>query len=192
MTVWFTADTHFGHTAMLLPGPRWPARPWATVQEHDTALVAAWNARVRPGDRVYHLGDFAMGDRARLPELLAQLHGDLVLVAGNHDFQRDDRYFPRVLRGRAFLLDLGPVTVEVAHRPEHLTAAPSALKLCGHVHTRWATARHPLAPQHDTLGVVCNVGVDVRSYAPVQLEALLLEGAAGTQDHGTGTPAGAV
>jgi calcineurin-like phosphoesterase family protein len=29
----------------------------------NAALIAKWNARVGEGDLVYHLGDFAWGDR---------------------------------------------------------------------------------------------------------------------------------
>lgn len=175
MTVWFTADTHFGHEAMLLPGPRWPARPWATIEEHDEALIANWNAVVQPGDTVYHLGDFAMGDRARIPGLLARLQGTVVLVAGNHDFKRDDKYFQKVLRGNWFTLEPDGRRIQVAHHPKYLTVIDSWLRLCGHVHTQWQRALCPLAPQHIMSGVVANVGVDVRNYAPVSLETLMLE-----------------
>jgi len=41
-------------------------RPFASMEEMDEVLVQRWNERVRPGDRVYHLGDFAVpGAEAR-------------------------------------------------------------------------------------------------------------------------------
>ena len=55
MTVWFTADTHFGHGGAL---GRFK-RPFRSVDEMDEALVARWNERVRHTDEVWHLGDFA-------------------------------------------------------------------------------------------------------------------------------------
>ena len=54
----FTSDSHFGHASVLAPRMDRP-RPFATIEEHDEALVAAWNAVVRPDDIVWHLGDFA-------------------------------------------------------------------------------------------------------------------------------------
>lgn len=45
--VFFTADSHFGHQAVL--GPRLGlARPFPDIEAHDEALIAAWNAAVRP------------------------------------------------------------------------------------------------------------------------------------------------
>lgn len=52
--IWFTADTHFGHTNILKPCDR----PWDSVDEHDSGLIANWNGRVDPKDKVYHLEDF--------------------------------------------------------------------------------------------------------------------------------------
>ena len=56
MAVFFTADTHFGHAAARA----FYRRPFATVAEMDTAMVARWNAAVAPDDEVWHLGDFAV------------------------------------------------------------------------------------------------------------------------------------
>jgi calcineurin-like phosphoesterase family protein len=55
MTIWFTSDSHFGHDAIR----RLADRPFASLDEMDTALVDRWNGVVRPGDTVWHLGDFA-------------------------------------------------------------------------------------------------------------------------------------
>ena len=82
---WFTADTHFGHKGIL--GAM--GRPFASIQEHDDLLVHAWNARVRPDDTVWHLGDFAMGSSPeRCAELFGRLNGRKHLIVGNHDKPR--------------------------------------------------------------------------------------------------------
>ncbi len=59
-TVHFTADTHFGHEGMMDGRMTWP-RPFGSIEEHDETLIANWNAVVRPGDEIWHLGDFAYG-----------------------------------------------------------------------------------------------------------------------------------
>src|ERR671929_1176204 len=56
MTVWFTADTHFGHAGAL---GRF-RRPFASVQDMDEAMIRRWNETVGPEDDVWHLGDFAL------------------------------------------------------------------------------------------------------------------------------------
>ena len=55
MTAFFTGCTHFSHDNII----RLAGRPFADVNEMNEALVERWNAKVRPTDVVYHLGDFA-------------------------------------------------------------------------------------------------------------------------------------
>jgi calcineurin-like phosphoesterase family protein len=65
----------------------------------DEAMVKAWNDRVRPNDKVYHLGDVVINRKA-LP-ILDRLNGDKVLIRGNHDIFPDEDYnkYFRSLRG---------------------------------------------------------------------------------------------
>ena len=76
--LWFYADPHFGHDNIR----RFCNRPWATIAEHDAALITRYRELVAPGDTVIMLGDFAFRDHNRY---LAQLPGDKTFVFGNHD-----------------------------------------------------------------------------------------------------------
>ena len=76
-----TSDTHFGHEAILKLGNR----PFQSVDEMDSALIAAWNAKVPPGATVYHLGDLSFHKPATTLKILAALNGTIRFVAGNHD-----------------------------------------------------------------------------------------------------------
>jgi calcineurin-like phosphoesterase family protein len=62
-------------------------RPFASIDEHDEALIANWNSVVRPEDTVWHLGDFCYRcseDYAR--SVFGRLRGRrCFLVRGNHD-----------------------------------------------------------------------------------------------------------
>lgn len=90
--VFFTSDTHAGHAnvirydnaaleAVLGRKPR----PFRSVEEMDEALIERWNAAVRPGDVVYHLGDMCLHkDAARAFAWRARLNGAIRLVLGNH------------------------------------------------------------------------------------------------------------
>ena len=81
MTVYFTADTHFGHGGAL----GLYRRPFASVPAMDAAMLEQWQAVVRAGDDVWHLGDFAIGRRVDAAGLLAALPGRKHLVTGNND-----------------------------------------------------------------------------------------------------------
>jgi calcineurin-like phosphoesterase family protein len=82
MTVYFTSDHHFGHSAART----FYRRPFSSVAEMDQAMMDRWNAVISPEDEVWHLGDFAVHQSAeRVAHLLATLHGRKHLVVGNND-----------------------------------------------------------------------------------------------------------
>jgi calcineurin-like phosphoesterase family protein len=155
----FTADHHFGHRNII----RYCGRPFADVEEMDRAMVESWNAAVRPGDAVFHLGDFALGSAESIAELLATLNGYKLLVLGNHD------------RSAKRIVELGfdEACREADHGGGRLVHWPPPddrePTLCGHVHGLWASR-----------GRVINVGVDVRGYRPKTLAEVL-----GAPDGGT-------
>ena len=77
--IYFTADHHFGHRNIITHCNR----PFTYPEEMDEAMVDRWNSTVKPGDIVYHLGDFTWNNDA--DQLLPRLYGDKRLIAGNHD-----------------------------------------------------------------------------------------------------------
>lgn len=78
MTIFFTGDTHLGDSSIL----KHQEREGNTIEDHDDAIVRAWNAVVKRGDVVYHAGDFA---RRRPDAYLRRLNGQIHLTEGNHD-----------------------------------------------------------------------------------------------------------
>ena len=101
-SVFLISDTHFGHEKCCTVFKRAdgsPLRPFASAEEMDEAMIARWNDRVHPNDKVYHLGDVVIS-RKHL-DVLGRLNGDKVLIRGNHDiFNLEDytKYF-RDVRG---------------------------------------------------------------------------------------------
>lgn len=79
--VWFTSDTHFGHTNII----HYSNRPFADEVAHDEALIENWNAVVQDGDDVFHLGDVVFANRTRADEVLRALKGNKHHIRGNHD-----------------------------------------------------------------------------------------------------------
>lgn len=100
--VFLVSDTHFGHAGVcrfMRSDGVTKLRPWDNPEEMDEAMVKAWNERVRPNDKVYHLGDVVINRKAL--SILGRLNGDKVLIKGNHDIFRLEEYTPyfRDIRG---------------------------------------------------------------------------------------------
>lgn len=88
------SDTHFGHESTwakfkLADGS--PLRPFTSTEEMDEAMVERWNAKVKPGDHVYHLGDVVIGKRHL--ETIKRLNGKKRLIMGNHDIFDNKFYY---------------------------------------------------------------------------------------------------
>jgi calcineurin-like phosphoesterase family protein len=87
--IWFTSDTHFGHVKIIEYQPNrlteFGLDSTDQIPEMNEAMVEAWNAQVAPGDTVYHLGDFAMGNIEIGLSYVRRLNGSIRLIMGNHD-----------------------------------------------------------------------------------------------------------
>lgn len=140
------------------------SRPFYDLNHMNRALIENWNERVQPDDTVYHLGDFALGNKAGWPGFRRALNGRIILVKGNHD------------RGKEFMLqcgidevheslelELGGFKVRMQHIPSRNPAQYGCdYLLVGHVHEKWANQ-----------GSMINVGVDVRNCRPSTFEELI-------------------
>lgn len=157
MTVFFTADHHFGQGAArgLFQ------RPFADTAAMDAAMVARWNATVGAADTVWHLGDLAIRfPPDRVAALLAALAGTKHLIAGNNDgaATREAAGWASVAEFAEIVVDDTPLTLcHYALRVWH-GQAKGAWNLHGHSHGRL----RPLTRQAD-------VGVDARDFRPVTL-----------------------
>jgi calcineurin-like phosphoesterase family protein len=96
----------------------------------DEFMVQAWNERVKPNDKVYHLGDVVINRRC-LPTL-ARLNGDKVLIRGNHDIFKDDEYRQYFRELRAYHVMNGMI---LSHIPVHeASLARFGTNIHGHLH----------------------------------------------------------
>lgn len=159
--IWLISDTHFEHSNVLTftkpDGER--LRPFDSLKEMHECMVTCWNETVKPEDKVYHLGDFAMR-RSGVPWAKV-LNGHKRLILGNHDTAdiRDylDCGFEKVLGYR--VLD----RLVLSHIPvhEHQVAKRFKGNIHGHLH-----GQH-LADLH-----YYNVSVEVIDYVPVDFEQI--------------------
>lgn len=164
MAIFFTADTHFGHTNII----KYDNRPFTSAQEMNEALIANWNCKVAPTDTVYHLGDVSIMRPERTREILERLNGKIYLIRGNHEKSAEhklccDRF--EWIKDYFFLSLNGGIQIALFHyalRTWNKTHH-GAWHLFGHSHGRLTVPEESLC---------LDVGVDSWSYAPVSLQTL--------------------
>ena len=127
-------DTHFGHAGVCRfthpDDATVKLRPWDDPAEMDEEMIRRWNDRVRPSDKVYHLGDVVINRRAL--STLARLNGDKVLIRGNHDIFRDDEYRQYFRELRAYHVLNGLI---LSHIPIHeASLGRFGCNIHGHLH----------------------------------------------------------
>jgi len=132
-SVFLVSDTHFGHTGVCRftrnDGVT-KLRPWDSAEEMDEDMIAKWNERVKPSDKVYHLGDVVINRKAL--KTLSRLNGDKVLIRGNHDIFRDDEYREYFRELRAYHVMNGMI---LSHIPVHVESLGRfGTNIHGHLH----------------------------------------------------------
>jgi calcineurin-like phosphoesterase family protein len=131
--VFLVSDTHFGHAGVcrfVRNDGVTKLRPWDTAEEMDEFMVKAWNERVRPQDKVYHLGDVVINRKAL--GIMRRLNGDKVLIRGNHDIFKDTDYREHFRELRAYHVMNGMI---LSHIPIHTESLGRfGVNIHGHLH----------------------------------------------------------
>ena len=132
--VFLVSDTHFGHAGVCRfthpDDSEVKLRPWTDPDEMDEEMIRRWNDRVRPSDKVYHLGDVVINRRAL--KTLARLNGDKVLIRGNHDIFPDAEYREYFRELRAYHVLNGMI---LSHIPVHeASLGRFGTNIHGHLH----------------------------------------------------------
>ena len=169
MTIWFTADTHFGHTNVI----QYCKRPFLSVTDMDEALVENWNRAVNADDTVYHLGDFTLAGKNAASVYFQRLNGKICVVPGGHDnkWLGKDEYFTK--SGHPVII-LPPLYTLKTSLPE--VEHPQLIVLCHYAMRVWDRSHygswHLYGHSHGNLPPVENsldVGVDCWDYRPISL-----------------------
>lgn len=150
---WVISDTHFGHSNIIkFTGATGRAFRgsfirrkedggfeevnFRDIKHHDEHIVEMWNSVIKPGDKVYHLGDFGDISYAK------RLHGKIRLILGNHDDQMDKQEmvdsFDKILVSRRFKSDFAAPTI-FSHFPLHPGNNGNSARLFnvhGHIHEK--------------------------------------------------------
>lgn len=164
--VFYTADPHFGYSAVLQK----TGRPFATVEEMDRVLIQNWNRVVSDQDTVYLLGDVGGYCTPFPAKQLASLKGHKHLIRGNHDTGLEDPqqlfdYFESV--SDFWEMEDGGTHIVLCHYP--LVHVRGGLMIHGHLHNAQQEGYRVL----QQLPRVLNAGVDVNGFCPVTLQQLI-------------------
>lgn len=176
MTIWLTADTHWGHNNVRA----YCHRPFDDVYEMDRELIRRWNERVEDTDTVYHLGDFTLAGIDTFQSIASALKGDLKIIPGSHDRRWLDDFDP----GDPYNITLGGFPITILPSLVSLEFPngkhPRVLVLCHYAMYRWDRSHHGalhcFGHSHGTvrgLGRSMDVGVDTHGFYPYSLEEVI-------------------
>jgi len=165
---WFTSDPHYDHENII----KFSKRPFSNVEEMNGELVRRWNSVVKPGDRVFLLGDIAISKNLpRVDRLLSQLAGQKFWILGNHDRDEARKVFAHRFQKIDKLMDL---KIGSGATMQHIV-------LCHFAMIAWNKSHHGswMLHGHHHGGLVypfpakiADVGVDCWDYTPVSFEEL--------------------
>lgn len=169
-SVFLISDTHFGHDKTCTVFKRddgSPLRPFKNAEEMDEEMVKRWNERVKPNDKVYHLGDVVISKKSL--SVLRRLNGDKVLIKGNHDIFKLNDYTEHFRDIRGYHVMNGMI---LSHVPMHIDSlARFGTNIHGHLH-----ANRVMKSVHNKLVIdnrYFNVSVEHTDYAPILFEEVL-------------------
>ncbi len=153
--VHFIADCHFNHRRIVRYFTDRSKIFHGSVSRMNRTLIAKWNETVRPGDTVYHVGDFAWSD---IGYFIRQLNGRKFFIRGNHDGHLHHARDPVILeyKGMRFL---------VIHDPAKGRGFDGFV-IHGHVHDADPYNRFPFI---DLVTRRVNVSAEVIGYRPISL-----------------------
>jgi calcineurin-like phosphoesterase family protein len=157
----FTSDSHYDQEAAL----RYGRSCFSSVDEMNETMITKWNALVKPGDTVIHVGDFCFRRRT-VHQILPRLNGKIVLVIGNHDEHYLREYHKyNVITTERLTLKIKGLLVECCHYPMF---AWKRMKFGSyHVHGHLHGDPHTIPP-----GRIYDACVENHDYAPFSFDYL--------------------
>jgi calcineurin-like phosphoesterase family protein len=177
--VFLVSDTHFGHKGVChftRSDGVTKLRPFDNPDEMDEFMVRAWNERVKPTDKVYHLGDVVINRKSL--KTMSRLNGDKVLIRGNHDIFPDVEYREYFRELRAYHVMNGMI---LSHIPVHeASLGRFGVNIHGHLHAsrvmkaRGVDARSGVTVYSDDIDARYHcVCVEHTDFAPILFEDVI-------------------
>lgn len=161
MNIFFTSDHHFYHNNII----EYCNRPFSSVTEMNAEMISRWNNTVKQSDIVYHLGDFSLGSKEHVKEILDSLNGRIFFIQGNHDGSWLTN--PTIMsKTRVFLGDIKTISI-----------SNQKIVLCHYAMRSWDRSHygvwHLYGHHHGNLaphGLSFDVGVDTNNFYPYSFD----------------------
>ena len=159
--IWLTSDTHFLHKRVI----EFCRPQFTSVEEMNETLIENWNKVVKPGDKVYHLGDVYIGNPNFLKAIWLRLNGRKRLILGNHDdVDVLTPYFEKIMLWRRF----DEHKLLLSHLPLHPSTLQEGRFSNGYVNVHGHT--HEKGSPEGPYKSVC---VELTDYTPVHIDQVL-------------------
>lgn len=165
--IWVISDTHINHSNILnfKDSQGKSTRDFDSVGDMNETILESWNSVVKPGDKVYHLGDVFFGPKEYFQSFWPRFNGSKRLVVGNHDdikYLSSGSFFKKVFMWRVFkehglILTHVPILIE----KDHSETRKKLFNVHGHIH-------HNKSPD----GPYFNVSCEAINYKPMHIEDL--------------------
>jgi calcineurin-like phosphoesterase family protein len=159
--IWFTSDTHFGHTNII----RYCNRPFTDIDEMNNTIIRNWNSVVKHGDIIYHLGDFSLEKGLEkgndIDKYTKRLNGNICLIHGNHD---------KSIKKSTKITQLGTrYDLKLKEKPYLIILSHYAMRVWNRCHYgTWHLYGHSHGMLSDHL-LSMDVGVDCNNFTPISL-----------------------
>lgn len=156
MSTFLISDTHFRHKNIM----EYENRPFSSVEEMKDVIISNWNSVVKDGDKVFFLGDFGFVRRKEAEEILSILHGNKILIKGNHDRMHSVNWWMEV--GFKEVSNF-PIIYKkfymFSHEPLYVNSNMPYINVHGHIHSK----------NYEGSQYV-NVSVEQINYTPINFE----------------------
>lgn len=163
MTIYFTADLHFGEERMEIM-----QRPFVSSEEMNNKIIENFNEVLTDKDDLIIVGDLVNKDYPELISLVDKIPAKRkILVRGNHDVNLSDKdlkkYFNEVYEDGSGIYvkpnKQSSRSFYVNHYPSK--GKNDCYNLVGHIHAAWKFQLNMI-----------NIGVDANHFYPVSMDQI--------------------
>ena len=169
---YFISDTHFNHSNII----KYCNRPFNNVKEMNEAIINNWNSIVSDEDTIYHLGDFTLGNKESILNIVNRLNGKKYLIRGNHDRWGASTYEDfgfTVLKNAPIKID--EYKLMLSHIPIPDSQIPKGfINLHGHIHDKnLYECIEKYEPSRYSIEKHINISCDVTDFKPISLDKII-------------------